>query len=201
MINLLPPKHADSIRYGRQNTVLRNWLIGLGCAIGGLIIILVGGWLYINQQTADLQKNINVTDQELKAQNQSQIQKDAKEIRGDITVINKVLSQEIRFSELIKAMGNVMPPGTVLGSLSLSNKVSGALDLSASAKDYTSAAQVAVNLSDPSNQLFSKVDIVNISCDLPTNTSQTYKCAVSLRALFSKTAQQKFLNAAVGSKS
>jgi Tfp pilus assembly protein PilN len=192
MINLLPSSYADSIRYGRQNTKLRNWLLGMGVAITGLILILAGGWLYINQQRTTFENNIKTTNQQLKAQNLAQAQKDAKEITGDIKVINKVLGTEVRFSDLIQAIGNDMPPGTVLGSLSLSNKVSGALDLSANAKDYASAAQVAVNLSQSKNDLFSKIDIVNVSCT--NSTGLVYRCAATFRALFSKTAQTKFLS-------
>lgn len=195
MINLLPTDYANMIRHGRQNTKLRGWLLGMTAAISGLVIIFIGGWLYINQQTKTLQKNINITNQQLQAKNLSQVQKDAKEISGDIKVISQVLSTEIRFSELIKTIGNDMPPGTVLGSLSLS-KVSGALDLTASAKDYTSAAQVAVNLKDSKNGLFSSVDIVNVSCS--STSGQTYSCTTTLRALFSKSAQTKFLNVPKG---
>jgi hypothetical protein len=43
MINLLPTSYADSVRFARQNTVLRSWLIACGAAIAGLIIILAGG--------------------------------------------------------------------------------------------------------------------------------------------------------------
>jgi hypothetical protein len=198
MINLLPPQHAAAIRYGRQNTVLRSWLLGLSAAIAGLILILASGWFYIGQVSKGFQKNINVTNQQLQTQNLTKVQADAKEITGDINVINKVLNQEVHFSDLIQAVGNDMPAGTVLSSLSLSNKVSGALDLSANAKDNTSATQIAINLSDPKNQLFSKVDIINISCT--SNPNQAYKCDVTLRALFSNTTQAKFLGIPSGSK-
>lgn len=199
MINLLPPEHAASIRYGRQNTVLRVWLLGMAVAIVGLVILLSGGWVYMNSQTKNLQTGINITNQQLQAQNLSQVQSDAKEITGDINVIDKVLSQEIRFSDLIQAIGNDMPPGTVLGSLSLSNKVSGALDLSASAKDYTSATQVAVNLSSAQNGLFSQVDIISVECN--SDPTKTYPCTATLQALFSSTTKTKFLSVPSGSGS
>jgi Tfp pilus assembly protein PilN len=193
MINLLPPSHADAIRYGRQNTVLRKWLVSMAAAIAGLVLILVAGWVYIGRQSTNLQSNINVTKQQLQTQNLAQVQKDAKEIKGDISVINKVLSQEVDFSKLIQTIGKDMPAGSVLTSLSLSNKVTGGIDLSAGAKDYASAAQIAANLSDPSNNLFSKVDIVNVSCNSAPPPNQLYKCTSVLRALFSKTAQNSFL--------
>ena len=171
--------------------VLRKWLIGMAGAILGLIVIVAGGWLYINQQAKTLQTNINTTQAQLKAQNLAQVQKDAKEITGDIKVINQVLGTEIRFSDLIQAIGNDMPQNTVLGALSLS-KVSGAIDLTAEAKDNPSAAQIAVNLTNSDNDLFSKVDIVSVNCN--SASDQAYKCAVSLRALFSTAARTKFLS-------
>jgi Tfp pilus assembly protein PilN len=196
MINLLPPQHAAAIRYGRQNTTLRIWLLGAVAAIIGLIIILAGGWVYLNQQSKELQNNITATDKQLQAQNIDKVKADAKEITGDINVIDKVLSQEIHFSSLIQAIGSYMPPGTVLGTLSLSDKVSGSLDLSANATNYASAAQIAVNLSDPKDDLFSKVDIINISCG--ADPTKVYKCSATYRALFSKSAQTKFMGLATG---
>ena len=89
-------------------------------------------------------------------------------------------------------IGKVMPPGTILGSLTLS-KVDGAIDLSANAKDYTSAAQIAVNLSDSKNNLFSSVDIVSVNC---SGSSTAYKCSANFKALFRNTAKSRYLNAA-----
>lgn len=191
MINLLPPKQADAIKYGRQNTLLRQWLIGIAAATAVLIIILAGGWFYLNKQSSDLNRNISITEQQLKDQNLAQVQKDAKELTGDINVINKVLSQEIHFSDLIQAIGQDMPSGTVLGSLSLS-KVSGSLDLTASATDYASAAQIAANLSDPKNGIFSKVDVIDVSCS--SVPGPVYRCNTTLKALFAPTAKTKFLS-------
>jgi Tfp pilus assembly protein PilN len=191
MINLLPADYADAIRYGRQNTKLRNWLIGAGLAVVGLIVIFVSGWFYIGQQSKILQKNIDTTNQQLQAQNLAKVQADAKEITGDIKVINQVLGSEIRFSDLIQTIGNDMPSGTVLGGLSL-GKVTGGLDLTVGAKDHVSVAQAAVNLSDPKNQLFSKLDIVSVACD--STATGPYPCSATFRALFDATARTKFLN-------
>jgi Tfp pilus assembly protein PilN len=195
MINLLPPEYAMRIRFGRSNAMLRRWIIGAGAAIGGLIIIVAGGLIYIRSQSVDLQNQLNKTNQSLKAQNLEKVQKDAADVTGDIKIINQVLGNEIHFSDLIQDIGKAMPSGAVLESLTLS-KVNGSLDLSASAKDYTSAAQVAINLNDPANGLFSKVDIVNINCGL----SSTYKCAGTFKALFSPAAQKKYQSVPQGGK-
>jgi Tfp pilus assembly protein PilN len=191
MINLLPPEHAATIRYGRQNTVLRKWLFGALASIAVLVLILISGWIYIDRQSKDLHKSVDLSKQQLQAQNLSKVQSDAKAITGDLRVINEVLGNEIRFSDLIQAIGRVMPKGSVLDSLSL-NKVSGAIDLSASSLDNASAAQIAANLSDPSNGIFSQVDIVSINCTTKPNTP--YICDSDFKALFSPTTKNKFLS-------
>lgn len=191
MINLLPPDYAMRIKFGRSNTVLRRWIVGAIISIGGLIVILAGGWIYLNQQSVDLHKSLDSTNAQLKAQNLDKVKKDAAEISGDIKVINSLFSSEVQFSKLIQDVGHVMPPNTILSALSLS-KVNGPIDLSASAKDYASAAQIAINLNDPANGLFSKVDIVSISCGQDAQTD--YKCSGTFKALFSTSAQKKYLS-------
>ncbi len=191
MINLLPPNYAMQIRYGRRNANLRRWLLGMLVATTGLVVIIAGGWLYLDSQAKSLEHDNVSGQQELKAQNLTQVQKDATEISGDVKVINQVLSREIKFSALMQDIGKAMPPGTILGSLTL-NKIDGAIDLSANAKDYTSAAQIAVNLSDSKNNLFSSVDIVSVNC---SGGNTTYKCSANFKALFRNTAKSRYLNA------
>jgi len=191
MINLLPPDHAMRIKFGRDNAALRKWVLAAVIAIAGLAVILAGGWFYLASQTANLQRQLDNTNQQLQAQNLTKVQKDAAEITGDIKVINQVLSNEVRFSDLIQDIGKLMPPGAVTESLSL-GKINGALDLTIHAKDYASAAQVAVNLNDPGNGIFSKVDIVSVNCNNNSTTNGIYKCNAELKALFSPAAQKKY---------
>jgi hypothetical protein len=192
MINLLPPERAAQIRYGRSNANLRRWLFAAAAAIAGLAIIIVSGMFYINQQSKDLQSNIALGKQQLTNENLTQVQSDAKGISSDVKLINQVLGREIRFSDLMLHIGKVMPSGTILSGLTLTN-VSSAVDVSANALDYNSAAQIAVNLSDPGNNLFAHVDIVNITCQHDHPTSP-YPCTAIYKALFSKTATNSFLN-------
>ena len=192
MINLLPPDKAAAIRYGRQNTVLRVWLISMAAAIAILVIILAGGWFYIHQQSNNLQQGINITNQQLKAQNLAKVQADAKEITTDIKTINQVLRSEIRFSDLIQNIGQDMPPGAVLSSLKI-GKVVGTLDLIANTTDGNAAALVAANLSDPKNGLFTKVDVISVECRTPDRPIP-YPCDAIYKVLFSGDVKNKFLS-------
>ncbi len=195
MINLLPPDYRDSLHYARINSQVRRWIISALGVLGGLILILLVGWIYLGQQINNLNKSVDGANDQLKAQKLGDAQKQADQINQNIRTINKVLASEIRFSDLIKEIGNAMPSKTVLGSLSL-GKVDGAIDLSANAKDYSSAAQIAVNLSDPKKNIFDKVDIVNISCS--AGSTSDYPCSGTFKALFSKNIPSRFLSVPKG---
>jgi len=196
MINLLPPELAGKIRFGRRNTRLRRWIFGAVAATVGLLVILAGGWLYLDNEASNLNMNIAAIENQLTSQNLTQVQKDASEISGSIKIIEQVLSREVRFSELIQEVGQILPPGTILAGLTLSSKVDGGLDLSANTVDHESAARLAANLGDPKNELFDKVDIVSVKCATSNNA---YKCDAVYRALFNKDAKKRFINAAGGS--
>lgn len=198
MINLLPPDRVAQQRYGRINNTLRRWLFGAAAAILLLIIIIAAGVFYINQQSDSLQKNLAITNQQLANENLTKVQADATALSGDVKVINQVLNREVRFSDLMQTIGKYMPSGTVLSSLTLGS-VTGAIDLTANTVDYNSAAQVAVNLSDPSNNLFSKVDIVSITCQ-HSHPGTSYACAAVYKALFSKSASNNFVNPVKGTQ-
>lgn len=195
MINLLPQEYSSALRSDRSTAILYRWIVGAVAAIAGLILIVGVGWLYINQQTNNLGSNIASQNQQLQNQKLTEVQKNSDKLSSNIKIINQVLGKEIRFSDLIQAIGQVVPNGTVLSSLTL-NKVSGAIDLSAGAKDYSSAAQIAANLSDPKNNIFSKVDIINVNC---LNTATEYPCSATYRALFNSSVPSRFLNVPKGS--
>ena len=195
MINMLPGDYVDVIRHSKNNDRLLRWLLAILAAIAGMLIILASGWLYLDHQTNLLTTDVAEGRKKLDEQNLAGVRKDADQISKDIKTINQVLGREIRFSDLIQEIGKAMPPGTILGGLTLT-KADGSVDLTASAKDYTSGAQIALNLSDPKNNLFSRADIVSLNC---TSSDTSYKCGVSLKALFSKNSQNRFLNVPSGS--
>lgn len=193
MINLLPPEYAMGIRFGRRNARLRGWLLGAGLVIGGLVLILLGGWLYLDSQAKELNTEIKSLETQLQQQNLTGVQKDAQEISGSVKLINQVLRSEIRFSTLLQEIAQILPPGTILSGLTLSSQVDGAIDLRANTVDHEKAAQLATNLGDAKNEIFDKVDIVSVNC---TTSPNPYHCEAVYRALFFKDAKNRFLNIA-----
>lgn len=123
------------------------------------------------------------------AQNLTGVQGQVHEISNNLNLVVQVLSKEVLFSELLQQLTTLMPASTNLTSLSIS-QTQGAIDITAAAKDYASAAQIQVNLTDANNRLFSKADIVSISC----SGTGSYPCSIELRALFSADSSYMFIN-------
>lgn len=192
MINLLPPEFKSTIMYARRNTVLRKWIFGFVCVLIGTFIFLAAGHFYLASTTDRYARQVAVGKESLKAQKLEETEKRLQDLSNNLKLIVQVLSREILFSKLIKQVGAVMPQGSVLTSIELS-KVEGGIDLSAAAQNYDTASQIQVNLQDPNNKLFDKVDIIQVSC--PSKSSDPLPCKVTLRALFAKNNPYLFINA------
>lgn len=191
MTNLLPPAKKQDIAYARRNARLLRFASFGGLAIGGMIVIILFGYMFINNSINHYRTQVNQAEANLKAQNLDETQKKVETLSSDLKLIVQVLSKEVLFSKLIKQIGSVMPANSVLSNIEIS-KLQGGLDLTANAKDYQTATQVQVNLQDPANKIFDKVDIVSVTCGGSNNPQ--YPCTVILRALFTKNNPFLFIN-------
>jgi hypothetical protein len=204
MINLMPTESKTAVLYARRNTSLLRWTIGCLIIIVAMGATVVVGGFYIDNAKHNLTQSIQQTKDTISSQKLDQVQAEAENLSGGVKLIVQVLSKEIKFSKLLQQIGSLMPSGATLGDVQLSNKVNGAIDLTANAVDYQSATQVQVNLQDPKNNLFDKVDTQNVTCS-DTSSSSTinsrYKCQILVRALFKADAAVTFLaNPPSGSK-
>lgn len=183
MINLLPPNVKDGYRYARSNMQLRRWVFIFLISFVGLGVIVTYGLLNIRQSTNDYTSRITNAESLLQQEKFSETQAKVNDISNSFKLVVQVLGQEVLFSELIKQIAAIIPANANLQSLNI-NQVQGAIDISAIATDYNTATQVQVNLADPANKIFSKADIVNISCGGTTTVNPAFPCTVNLRALF-----------------
>jgi len=196
MINLLPPDLKNAYRYGRRNVVLRRWVAMCLVAFVGLGLISTYGLLSLHQSTVNYQQQVATTQALFKKEDFAGTQAQVQDISNSFRLVVKVLSQEVLFSQLIKQIGTVMPANANLTGLNI-NQVQGGLDITAEATDYSSASQVQVNLADPANKIFSKADIVGITCGSTGSTDPKYPCSVTLRALFAADNPFLFINSKV----
>lgn len=191
MINLLPPDVKSNILYARRNMKLRKWTTSMILVLIGIFGLLAAGHFYIASATSGYSKQVAAAEETLKTRKIDETEKRLQTLSNNLKLIIQVLSREVLFSKLLRQVGSVMPPGSVLLSTDLS-KVEGGIDLSAEAQDYKTATQIQLNLQDPNNKLFDKVDIVQVSCG---ETEDKYPCRVTLRAQFTKSNPFLFINA------
>lgn len=183
MINLLPSETRQDMLYARKNSSLRKWLTYMIFALIGALIIVGVGVFYLSQTTKSLEKETTQSRDSLQAQKIDETQKEVEQTSNNVKLTIQVLSREILFSKLLNQLGAALPADTALQQLQI-DKVQGGLTIIAQAADINAATQIQVNLQDPTNKIFEKADIENITCD--PKPGDTYGCVVQLRALFSK---------------
>lgn len=192
MINLLPPSLKSDYNYGRRNMALRRYAIALAFGLLGVVLITSAGLFTMQRSIASYNKQLATTQKHLNDEKIDQTRKQAEDITGSLKLAVNVLSQEILFSKLLTQIGQVTPSNTILTDLSIT-QIGGGIDIKAKSMDITSATQLQVNLSDPKNQIFSKADIQNISCNA-SSSDPHYPCTVTLRALFNTNNPFLFIN-------
>lgn len=187
MINLLPTEQRKATLFARRNTTLVRWLIGILVATAGIAVITGGSLFYLKRDSSALKNEIDKTKAELVDQNEKKVLDRAEEMSGNLQLAIDVLSNEVLFSKLLQSIGEVMPPGTVLQTLALTNDIaSQGIDLEIGSVDYESGTRAHVNLNDSKNKIFERADLQNIKCgNLDEESASIYECTVSIRALFS----------------
>jgi hypothetical protein len=186
MINLMPPAEKEALNYARRNSALLGWIISISIAAVGILVVAGGGLFYLKQDTKTYSQSIDQTKAELVAQNEAETLARITEISGNLKLSVDVLSHEVLFSKLLQQIGEVMPTGTILQDLSISNDLTGGIDLLVGAASYRAGTQAQVNLADKSNNIFEKADIVSLICREDEETDPRYPCILSVRALFLK---------------
>jgi hypothetical protein len=203
VINLLPPETKEAYRYARINTRLVRWIFTFCFAFIGLAVISVFGIFYLHQTAKSYDGQVAAMADSLRKQNQAQTNKEVKEIGDNLKLAVGVLSKEVLYSQLLKQLATAIPNNVVLANLNLS-QVQGALDITADVTDYDAATQLQVNLADPKNRIFTKADIVSISCNQGGDSNSTapkpYPCSVTVRALFGQNNPFLFISQNKGAK-
>lgn len=184
MINLLPTDQRKATLYARRNTTLARWLVGILAATAGIAVITGGSLFYLKQDSSALKENIDKTKAQLVAQNEKETLERVADMSGNLKLAVDVLSNEVLFSRLLQSIGEAMPPGTILESLSLTNNIaSQGIDLEIGAINYQAGTTAHVNLNDSKNEIFERADLQSVTCS-DTEEGSIYVCTVSIRALF-----------------
>lgn len=191
MIDLLPNDVKSSRMYGRRNRLLARWNFYLFLAIAAILAIIGAGYFFINNATLSAADVKTKTEDSIKAADLSNIEKEYETFTSNLKTVVQILNNQVLFSELLQQIGGVTPTGAILNTVSLSDS-DNALDLNFTTTSASIAAQIQVNLEDPTNELFEKADIIQVACYI--NSDDKEECSVQLRALFKEDAKFLFLN-------
>jgi hypothetical protein len=197
MINLLPRQEKQNITYARRNNILYKWILTAIAVIGLIILITIAGIIYIQLNIDNIRKSTTTTQDAINNQKLEQSQKDLQKLSDNLNTVVKLLSNQVLFSKLLPKIASILPPNTALGSITLSDQTNSAVDMSINAKDRSDANQAYANISNPSNGLFDKADLISISCTDSTKSSSSdnqYPCTANIRATFSAEAKKSFIN-------
>lgn len=199
MINLLPPDLKSDYRYARRNTSFVHYIALFGLGLAGLAFIVVAGIFYLQQSSKTYLAQAEGIEQSLGQQKQEEVEKKVQDISNSLKLAVQVLSQQILFSQLLKQLGTVTPSNTILSGISIT-ELQGALDVTARTKDYQAATQLQINLADSANRIFSKADIVTITCASSATDPALakYPCSVTVRAQFATDSPFLFINDKAG---
>ncbi len=195
MINLLPPELKLDYQYARRNYRLVNWLAACGVAMAGIGVLALVGLTIFNGSIGTYKTQVDVAQAQLARENITGVKKQVTDISNNLKLMVQVLSKEILFSKLLSRLGSITPSDVVLTNLTIDQTQTG-MDLIAQSGSYNSAAQLQANLTDPGNQIFSKADIVSITCATGTAiTNPKYPCTIDIQAQFTQSNPFLFINA------
>jgi Tfp pilus assembly protein PilN len=192
MINLLPPALKQDYLYGSRNTMLLNWALAFAAGLLGLGVLATYGLVTLQKSSNSYSGQVAIAQKQLADQNLHGVEKQVKELSSDFKLVVQVLSKEVLFSKLLRQIATVIPSNAILTGLTI-NQTSGGIDITSAAKDYNTATQLQLNLQDPANKIFSKADIVSITCSASAQNAE-YPCSVQIRALFSNSNPYLFIN-------
>lgn len=186
MINLLPPKTKEGIKFARRNVTLVEYSVLILVTSVGLI-----GILFFGQALASHEENLLSNLVEDKRGNLAQFDEQLSEARAldnRIDTIAALLEREITYSKLLPAIGAVVPSGTTLNGLQLDDEDGNNLIINGQSENQLGPSVFRQNLANSEN-LFSRADIVNIN--LVKNDSGPDVYSFQIDAQFAPGAKQE----------
>lgn len=117
MINLLPPGVVRELRAARTNTSLRVYLM-TSMVASVLVVGMIGGALYINQQQYQLYKQQRQESQQALVEVQKVKQRIA-DYNNSLKAAEAAYEAEIKMTNLVANLSSTLPPGAILNTVSL----------------------------------------------------------------------------------
>lgn len=198
MINLLSPSQKADIRASRLNVRLRR--ASLLCLSALLIILGIYGvgFFFVQGDRITADKELATSKLATEDEDYKKVVADAKGYKTNLTIADKVLSSGVSYSSFVIETARILPAGTVLTGLTLSNlgapatganaATANSLTLLARTTSYDVALQLQKNLEN--SELYEKVSISDASILAEnvriTNADKKYPVSLTVKARISK---------------
>lgn len=161
MINLLPDNTKQQLKAARVNVILLRYTFIIALAFAFIVLVFIGSHFLLSLSKSSSEELIASND--TKAQAFSQTQAEIAALSGNLSVAKSVLDQQVDTAKLLRALGQVMPAGTVLESIALNETAYNGAPLNL--KVYAASTDATVGLRDQfqSNPVFTNVNLASIS--------------------------------------
>lgn len=177
MINLLPNEMREEREYGRKNRVLLGYSFAVMTTVILVSVIMIGSLQFIGRDTEQIQQTIVENEADI-VRLEREIM-DLRDVSTRLQSAGKLYEQSVIFSELIPRIGGILPQGSVINGLSLSDGADGdTLSLSVSLLTADLAPVLQQNLI--SSDLFEAADIGSITPTNDENSIYTFTATVNV---------------------
>jgi hypothetical protein len=197
MINLLPPDAKEDALYGRRNHRLAFIAGGIVTIMFALAALTVFGQFYLSQSKSQYNKSGQVVEQRIQDQKLEDSQKGLELLAANFKIASQLLGKQILFSKLFPKLAEIIPKGAYVRQISIDDK-STYLQFEIAAPTRALANQGYINVSDSSNGLFEKADLLDISCNEASaknsGADNGLPCKATVKALFKSNSQFLLLN-------
>lgn len=173
MINLMPYDTKKEIRSARVNVILSRYIIVILLAFGFLVLLLAGSYIVLAQTKESAQRLIDANGNKTSAYSSTQSQITA--LNNTLSQSQSVLSQDISYSNTLMNIGQQMPEGTVIDSLSLNTASFNGTPITFKAYAKTTDAMTALK-----NRFQSSPTFQNVKVDPDTSSIDGYPIGMSI---------------------
>jgi len=141
MINLLPISLKKDIRAARANSVLVKYLTVL--IFGAVFLAVISYGLFIILDGLKSNASNIIQDNTSKSAHYLELKSQVQQADNEIANASNIINQEIKYSKILTGLADIMPAGTVIGQLSLTQDIFSA---QSSMTFYASSADAAASL-------------------------------------------------------
>ena len=171
MIDLLPPAVKEHKRYGQLNRRLLKYALLTLTTMAIIGVIFAISWLTLKKNEAVI--DAELTDAKAKNAQYASIEQSAKGLADRLKSIEEVQKQQTHFTNLLKELAAVTPPGVYIYTMQVSSEANGSMQVAAFAQTEQAAASFQQAIENSSR--FASAALQGVDDDKDPYTGKTSK--------------------------